>query len=237
MPPVVRRLHQVLDGSAAASPLLRHLARLENCRQALEPLCASIVPGLDLRRPESLVLRGETLILRVGSNALAGKLRQASPRLLAGLRQRDRDLSEIRIEHQPARDTPAAAAAGPIEAQRLAAHRQGLAWGKRSLAPALGFCRKLALTLSPGALSEALLRLDQGLSQRLAHTRESDQSFKQQDEEKNASQPEADRQTGPRTAQVTFAAGGQVKAYQGHHAKAEQQQQEAVKHAGQPFPR
>ncbi len=100
-------------------------------------------------------IREHVLLVFASSAAQAAKLRQALPRLLAVIQERGLNLSEIRIRVQPG------SMAEPISGG--ASDRTESAQRRPSAAAALQMADRLARTLRPSPLRDAVERLARGL--------------------------------------------------------------------------
>ena len=156
-----RRLDRILTDHAVTASLLTRLAAGQAAAQAIAPILSELLPGFDPFRAGACDVRGRSLRIWLRSNAQSTKLRQASPRLIASLRQRGLDISEIRFGIQP-RNRPAPAAPRPDEDARSGAQH------RRNLQNALIFSEKLAPTLRDGILRESVRRLRWTVERRLA---------------------------------------------------------------------
>lgn len=93
------------------------------------------------------------------SAAQAGKLRQATPRFLAVLREQGLNVSEIRIRVQP----PGLIEANDPAGSRTTDDARNLASRRLQAKAAKDFAEKLALTLRPSPLRDAAGRLARAL--------------------------------------------------------------------------
>jgi hypothetical protein len=164
-----RSLEEALADSPAAA-LLRRVADSQRVAAALAAADISLPPNFDALQPGTCELRESTLVLFVGSSALASKMRQSLPQLLALLNRQRFDLTEIRVRLQPDRmayrPSPGEETREPgvsgffLSADEAASHLSG----------ALGLAEKLALTFPDTGVGQAAQRLASRLRRRVAKT-------------------------------------------------------------------
>jgi hypothetical protein len=185
MTPTSRRVDQILTDTPLAAGLLARLAAARRAARAIAPICAGIAPDLDPLLPGCCDLREKVLRIWLRSSAHATKLRQAGPRLLACLQAQGIEVSEIKVGVQlgRVRDKPTGNAVNSAEMAHMSEGSFGLK--KNEMSAALAFSRKLALALPDGDLRRAASRLGSAIDGRLAGIRESNQTFDEQDGEKN----------------------------------------------------
>jgi hypothetical protein len=164
-----RSLQQALADSPAAA-LVRRVTDSQRVAAALTRTGVSLPPSFDALQPGACEVREATLVLFVGSPALAAKMRQSLPQLLASLNRQGFDLTEIKVRLQPERmsyrEVPGADAMSPQGPGAPAA----LAEAPLHIAGALALAEKLALTLPGTAVGQAAQRLATRLRHRLAQT-------------------------------------------------------------------
>ena len=175
-----RRLDRVLADSTLAAALAARIAAGREAAKVIAPICAEIAPQFDPFRPGNCDLRDRELRIWLRSSAQSTKLRQATPRLLAALRDHGLQVSEIKLRVQPGKVRESSCIDAPNKA-RLASKDGYPQKGNSALANPLAFSRKLALTLPDGALRRAVATLGQAIDRRLARMRESDQPLDEQD--------------------------------------------------------
>jgi hypothetical protein len=187
MNPTARRADQILADAPLAANLMARLAAARAAARCIAPVCAEIAPDFDPLQPGCCDLRDHVLRIWLSSPAHTSKLRQATPRLLARLRDHGLEVSEIKVGVQlgtlreaPRDDGRKSADFTPKEGA------SSVAMVKRYSA-ALEFSRKLALTFPESGLGRAAARMAREVGAGLARMRESNQSFDEQNrKEKNA---------------------------------------------------
>jgi hypothetical protein len=164
-----RTLEQALAESPAAA-LVRRVADSQRVATALVGAAISLPPNFDAQQPGTCEVRDRTLVLFVGSTALAAKMRQSLPLLLAWLNRHGFDLTEIKVRLQPERMSYRLSPGE--ETMNLVASENGLhAVGTSPNATgALGLAEKLALTFPDTSLGRAANELAARLRRRVAQT-------------------------------------------------------------------
>jgi hypothetical protein len=166
--PEARSIAQALAASPAAA-LIRRAADSQRVAHALAAADASV--PFDPLAPGVCELRERTLWLTAASPALAAKLRQCLPQLLASLHRQGFELTEIRVRLQPARKSYRMHGSSERVDDDLTHSRQAPGGPQPSLQAALGLAEKLALTLPHSPVGQAARRLADRLRKRLAQTR------------------------------------------------------------------
>lgn len=187
MNPTARRLDQILTDAPGAATLLARLAAGRRAARAIAQVCSEVIPDFDPLRPGTCDLRGGALRIWLPSNAQATRLRQALPRLGAALQDHGIEVSEIRVALQLGRVRESVPDHPRNSAANASRGRDERTRDRREHPEIIEFSRKLALTLPDSELRRAILRLGQSVAPRLARMRESDQTFDQQNREKNDS--------------------------------------------------
>jgi hypothetical protein len=203
MNPSARRIDQILTDTPLAATLLARLAAGRQAARLIAPICAEVAPDFDPLRPGTCDLRGGVLRIWLRSSAHSTKLRQAIPRLLAALQSNSLEVSEIRVGVQLARlreKGPDKARIGATDA--LSAHPKKLD-ERKSVIEMRGFSRQLALTLPDSELRRAIARFGRSIDAKLARMRESDQTFEEQDREKNDTGAQSREKDPARPGEVT----------------------------------
>jgi hypothetical protein len=88
----------------AVSGNLNSLSRTANRLAELERLLSEAVPRALFEATRIKVFRAGTLVVSADNAAVAVKLKQLAPRLLLHIRERDCEVTGIRVEVQPARE-------------------------------------------------------------------------------------------------------------------------------------
>jgi hypothetical protein len=164
-----RSLEELLADSPAAA-LVRRVADSQRVAAALAEAGIALPPHFDALQPGDCELRETTLVLFVASPALAAKMRQSLPQLLAWLNRHGFDLTEIKVRLQPDQtsyrlsSSEEAMKPGVSENDR---HAVGLAPNARA---ALELAEKLALTFPGTGVGQAADRLAARLRRRVAQT-------------------------------------------------------------------
>ncbi|HTT10180.1 MAG TPA: hypothetical protein VMG60_04750 [Burkholderiaceae bacterium] len=165
-----RSLEQALADSPAAA-LVHRAAESQRVAVALAGAGVSLPPNFDALQPGTCEVRDATLVLFVGSPALAAKMRQSLPQLLAFLNRQGFDLTEIKLRLQPER----LSYREPSGEETMKRDARGEFADSRQAAPdaasALGLAEKLALTLPDSGVGRAAQRLADRLRARVAQTR------------------------------------------------------------------
>jgi hypothetical protein len=162
-----RSLEQALADSPAAT-LVRRVAESQKVAAALASGGISLPPNFDALQPGTCEVRDATLVLFVGSPALAAKLRQSLPQLLALLNRQGFDLTEIKVRLQPERLSYRT----PLDEGSI--RRDGVrdfadsTWTGPNVSGALGLAEKLVLTLADSRVRRAAQSLAARLRDRLA---------------------------------------------------------------------
>jgi hypothetical protein len=153
-----RSLEQALASSPAAA-LVRRVADSQRVATALAGAGIALPPNFDALQPGTCELRATTLVLFVGSPALAAKMRQSLPQLLAWLNRQGFELTEIKLRLQPERmsyrESPEEAASPADSVERST----NTARFTPNFLGALGLAEKLALTLPDTGVGRAAERL------------------------------------------------------------------------------
>jgi hypothetical protein len=173
MTPTSRRLQEALAQSEAGSALLHRYKASQRAAAAIESECQRIVPDFKPTRSGGCELRGTVLRVNAARPAQVAKLRQAVPRLLRLLQQQGIDVIEIKIGVQPRALSSSERRQGSLASQGASCEPESNERSGLRIAPALGFARKLALTLPESSVGTAARRLATSLSARLARMRES----------------------------------------------------------------
>jgi hypothetical protein len=159
----------VLADSPAAA-LVRRVADSQRVAASLATADVALPPGFDALQPGACEVREATLVLFAGSPALAAKMRQSLPQLLAWLIRQGFQLTEIKVKLQPEqmsyRLSPDAPGAPPGEVDLAAPSIRETP----NVSEALGLAEKLALTYPDSAVGQAAARLAQRLRRRLTQT-------------------------------------------------------------------
>lgn len=164
-----RTLEQALADSPAAA-LVRRVADSQRVAAALAAADIVLPPTFNALQPGTCELRESTLVLFVGSPALAAKIRQSLPQLLAWLNRQGFELTEIKVRLQPERMS-----------YRLSPGVESADWTGADSAPApaqtpseitgaLALAEKLALTFPATTVGQAARRLAAKLRRRVAQT-------------------------------------------------------------------
>jgi len=216
-----RRVDQILSDSALAATLLARLAAAREAARIIAPICAEVAPDFDPLRPGNCDLRDGVLRIWLRSSAHSTKLRQATPRLLASLRRQGLEVNEIKVGVQPGRvrENAQPDPRNKDAVTRIAEVREGKTEAHYD-AP-LKFAQKLVLTLPDSALRRAAANLGKAMATGLARMRDSDQSFDQQNHEKDdpGAQPGQEEATSPR--QVARAPADEIQERADHDPRAE----------------
>jgi len=164
-----RSLQEALADSPAAA-LVRRVADSQRIAQALAEAEIPLPPNFSALHPGTCEVRESTLVLFVGSSALAAKLRQSLPQLLAWLNRQGFDLTEIKVRLQPEqmsyRPSPGTDTNNPEGVADPGIAREPIP----SVAEALGLAEKLALTFPGTGVGRAAQRLATRLRRRVAQT-------------------------------------------------------------------
>lgn len=151
-----KSLFDALGEASATASLLARVQASERVARVLSRLEVR-TPGFDPLTPGSCELRDRTLHLRAASSAVAAKLRQSLPTMLAALQRQGIDLIEIKVRVQPG------SAAYPNEGTQDPAAPEVLARRRASLAGARQLAEQLSHQLSDSPLREAVQKLGQTL--------------------------------------------------------------------------
>jgi len=164
-----RSLQEVLADSPAAA-LLRRVADSQRVADALATAEISLPPNFDAQQPGTCEVRESTLVLYVGSSALAAKMRQSLPQLLAWLNRHGFELTEIKLRLQPEqmsyRLLPAQETSKPI----VSGNDLQPVGSAPDAGEALGLAEKLALTFPGTGVGRAAQLLAARLRRRVAQT-------------------------------------------------------------------
>jgi hypothetical protein len=190
MNPTARRVDQILTDTPLAASLLARLAAARQAAQVIAPICAEIAPDFDPLQPGACDLRERVLRIWLRSSAHSTKLRQTAPRLLSSLQRHGLEVNEIKVGVQLGRVREKAPADLRKSAAKALLPDRNQAANTKNFVEMREFSRKLALTLPESNLRHAVSRLGTAVEARLARMRDSDQSFNQQDREKNDAQAE-----------------------------------------------
>ncbi len=151
-----KSLFDALGETSATSSLLARVQASERVAQTLSRTSVR-VPGFDPQTPGSCELRDRTLHLRAASSAVAAKLRQSLPSLLAALQRNGMDLIEIKVRVQPG----SLAYPNAVTQDAHAAEVQALR--KNTLTHARHFAQTLAGQLTDSPLRQAVEKLGRSL--------------------------------------------------------------------------
>ena len=126
-----RKLRSYLDSAGVVAGLMPQAERLIELRR----LYRALVPQQLLRSSSIVNYKQQRVVIFAENNAVAGKLRLLTPRLVNDFAQSGVEVTGIRVEVQPRNEAPAAAAAkharlSPSGAQSLAALAQRLPEGE-----------------------------------------------------------------------------------------------------------
>jgi hypothetical protein len=198
MNPSARRIDRILSDTPLAATLLARLAAAREAAGVIAPICAEVAPDFDPTRPGACDLREQVLRIWLRSSAHSTKLRQAIPRLTARLQSHGLKVNEIKVGVQLGR-VREKKSADSRKTDRLGRPIPSTTsrGGDEYLMP-IAFTQKLALTLPDSELRRAAVRLGQSLQTRLAGIRESDQTFYDQDREKQDARGKAGGKDAPR---------------------------------------
>jgi hypothetical protein len=162
-----RSLEQALADSPAAA-LVHRVAESQRVAVALASAGLSLPPNFDALQPGTCEVRDATLVLFVGSPALAAKLRQSLPQLLSLLNRQGFDLTEIKVRLQPERlSYRESLDEETISRDAVRDFADSTRTGP-NLSGALGLAEKLALTLPDTRVGRAAQSLATWLRDRLA---------------------------------------------------------------------
>lgn len=150
-----KSLFDALGETSATASLLARVRASERLAQTLSRSGVS-VPGFDPLAPGHCELRGRTLHLRAPSSAVAAKLRQSLPTLLAAVQRTGADVIEIKVRVQLGQ------AAYPNEVSVKTASSDN-APRSQNLKSARQFADTLARELGDSALGQAAHKLKQTL--------------------------------------------------------------------------
>jgi hypothetical protein len=164
-----RSLEQALAESPAGA-LVRRAADSQKVAVALAGAEISLPPSFDALQPGTCEVRGKTLVLFVGSPALAAKMRQSLPQLLAWLDRHGFELTEINLRLQPERMSYRALPGEETMKQGAVERAVDPAQTELSVSGALGLAEKLALTLPDTGVGRAAQYLASKLRRRIAQT-------------------------------------------------------------------
>ncbi len=153
-----KSLFDALGESAATASLLARIQTSERLARILAGAAVAI-PGFDPLAPGTCEVRGRTLHLRAPSSAVAAKLRQCLPSLLAALHRQGSEVSEIKVRVQPGQP---AYLNGVTQETAMATPEQKAARLK-NVSEARRFADTLAAQLDDGNLREALQKLSRSL--------------------------------------------------------------------------
>ncbi len=151
-----KSLFDALGETSATASLLARVRASERVAQTLSRSSVQ-VPGFDPQTPGSCELRGRTLHLRAASSAVAAKLRQTLPSLLATLQRQGVDLIEIKIRVQPR------SAAYPNEGIQHTNTSEIQTLRRSALTHAREFAQTLAGQLADSPLRQAAEKLGRSL--------------------------------------------------------------------------
>ncbi|HXF45385.1 MAG TPA: hypothetical protein VNK91_04625 [Burkholderiaceae bacterium] len=163
--PEARSVAQALAASPAAA-LIRRAADSQRIARALAAAGASL--PFDPLAPGACELRERTLWLTAKSPALAAKLRQCLPQLLASLDRQGFELTEIRVRLQPTQKSYRMHGSREFADDDLTRSREPPTGPEPNAKAALGLAEKLALTFPHSPVGEAARRLAGRLRKRLA---------------------------------------------------------------------
>jgi hypothetical protein len=164
-----RSLAEALADSPAAN-IVRRVADSQRVAATLAGADIALPPNFDALLPGTCELREKTLVLSVGSPALAAKMRQCLPQLLAWLNRHGFELTEIKLRLQPERMSYRVSPGEEI------AQADGSETGLQrvrslpNMAGALGLAEKLALTFPDTGVGRAAHQLASRLRRRVAQT-------------------------------------------------------------------
>jgi hypothetical protein len=164
-----RSLEQALADSPAAA-LVRRAADSQRVAVALAGAEVSLPPSFDALQPGACEVRGTTLVLFVGSPALAAKMRQSLPQLLAFLDRHGFQLTEINLRLQPDQMSYRASPGEETMKRGALEHAVDSARVELSVSGALGLAEKLALTLPDTGVGRAAQHLASKLRRRGTQT-------------------------------------------------------------------
>ncbi len=187
MNPPSRKVGQIISDTPLAANLLARLAASRRAATAIDPICRNIAPDLDALAPGVCDLRDDVLKICLRSSALANKLRQATPRLLAGLHCNGLQINEITITVQPARVRENAPSDAKNSAEKPPSGASAVLRNESDYLGSIAFSGKLAVTLPESGLRLAAQQMEAAMRARLARMRESDQTFNKQNQGKNNS--------------------------------------------------
>jgi hypothetical protein len=164
-----RSLEEALADSPAAA-LVRRVADSQRVAAALAAADIALPPNFDALQPGTCEKRESTLVLFVGSAALASKMRQCLPQLLACLNRQGFDLTEIKVRLQPERMSyrlsPGEETMKPDGPGSLPTAAADVS----HVSGALDLAEKLALTFPGTSVGQAAQRLAMRLRRRVAQT-------------------------------------------------------------------
>jgi len=164
-----RSLQEVLADSPAAA-LVRRVADSQRVAEALATAEISLPPNFDALQPGTCEVRESTLVLSVDSSALAAKMRQSLPQLLAWLIRHGFDLTEIKVRLQPERMTYRLLPSEETMKSVVAGNHLQPVRSARDVSEALGLAEKLALTFPGTGVGRAAQLLASRLRRRVAQT-------------------------------------------------------------------
>jgi len=164
-----RSLQEALADSPAAA-LVRRVADSQRIAQTLAEAEIPLPPNFNALHPGTCEVRESTLVLSVGSSALAAKMRQSFPQLLALLNRHGFDLTEIKVRLQPEQMSYRLSRSADPN------HPDGSTLAGVAPEPmpnadqALALAEKLALTFPGTRVGQAAQQLAARLRQRVAQT-------------------------------------------------------------------
>ena len=164
-----RSLQEALAESPAAA-LVRRVADSQRVAAALAGADVLLPLNFNALQPGTCDLRESTLVLFVGSSALAAKMRQSLPQLLALLNRQGFQLTEIKLRLQPEQMSYRLSPDGEFGGTSAVSVDPNRAGEAPDVSKALGLAEKLALTLPGTGVGEAARRLATRLRKRVTQT-------------------------------------------------------------------
>jgi hypothetical protein len=164
-----RSLEEALAHSPAAA-LVRRVADSQRVAAALAAAELSLPPSFDALQPGACEVRESTLVLLVGSSALAAKMRQSLPQLLAWLNRQGFQLTEIKLRLQPERMSYRLLPGEAAAVSSGMGNHKSVVREVPNASEALGLAEKLALTFPDTRVGQAAQRLASRLRRLLTRT-------------------------------------------------------------------